>query len=137
MARLTCCIDGQDFADHPYVAALQGFKGLQVAHGSSGRLVHLPNSAEPELILAQAEYVRRAAAIPRRTGVARTVHGCLMGLESPEVPQGLDEGGLQAPRIVLLAGVFFLAWLCLLTRRFAGPNGSTLVPGAKSEGCRV
>ena len=28
-----------------------------------------------------------------------------------------------------LPGLFLLAWLCLLTRRFCGPEGSALVPG--------
>ncbi|CAK9102107.1 CLIP-associated protein, partial [Durusdinium trenchii] len=80
----------EDFADHPYVAAWEG------------RMPQLC-SAEPELIAAQAQYVR-------------TVYGCLQSTVT-EMPKELDEG------------LFAFSWLCLLTRRFRGPEGSALVPG--------
>ncbi|CAJ1391013.1 unnamed protein product [Effrenium voratum] len=69
-----------------------------------GRCPDGPPSAEKELISAQAQYVR-------------TVYSCLRALDTAEVPEELDEG------------LFLLSWLLLLSRRFAGPEGSTLVPG--------
>lgn len=67
------------------------------------RALEIPCSAEPELIRAQADYVR-------------TVYGCMRSVGSKEMPN-FDEG------------LFLQAWLCLLTRRFRGPEGSALVPG--------
>ncbi|CAE7560414.1 CLASP [Symbiodinium natans] len=85
---------GQEFEEqHPYAWAWQG---------RQGRSWERTSSAEPELIAAQAQYVR-------------TVYGCICDtLSSEHVP---DEG------------IFLLSWLCLLTRRFRAPHGSALVPG--------
>mgnify|MGYP002803426866 FL=1 len=87
--RMAEVLLSEDFSEHPYVAAWER-QGLEI-----------PSSAEPELITAQADYVR-------------TVFGCLCSLPSGK---DLDEG------------LFLQAWLCLLTRRFRGPEGSALVPG--------
>ncbi|CAE7309705.1 CLASP [Symbiodinium sp. CCMP2592] len=85
---------GQDFEEqkHPYTSAWQGC--VKSDH----------SSAEPELLAAQAQYVR-------------TVYSCICDTLSSEHLRQLDEG------------LFLLSWLCLLTRRFGGPHGSALVPG--------
>eukprot|EP00435_Cladocopium_sp_Y103_P065397 s327_g27.t1 len=91
--RMAEVLLAEDFRAHPYVAAWER------------RPLEIPCSAEPELIRAQADYVR-------------TVYSCMRStLGSKELPEDFDEG------------LFLQAWLCLLTRRFRGPEGSALVPG--------